>query len=164
MHGDTPTAVPSATALPSQTMASAVWPAHLVVPDLLHEAWHQVTSALPCVGAAGGGKPGAALAVLGQLHGLAVGTAGRAAAALPGPTPQQLRAFAAALFSPFEAQLTRCRNCTATPMSGGKCDHAILPLDADSEVGTVSDMIGDLCRHLLPRPQRCCGLWRLHWT
>jgi hypothetical protein len=63
---------------------------------------------LPCICAAGGGKAGAALATLGQLHGLAAGTARRAAAALPGPTPQQLRAFAAALFSPFEAQLTRC--------------------------------------------------------
>lgn len=62
-----------------------------------------------CICAAGGGKAGSALATLGQLHGLAAGTVRRAAAALPGPTPQQLRAFAAALFSPFEAQLTRCR-------------------------------------------------------
>lgn len=61
---------------------------------------------------AGGAKPGAPLATLTQLHGQAVSTARRAAAAVAGATRAQLRAFAAALYSPYEAQLTRYINST----------------------------------------------------
>lgn len=63
---------------------------------------------MKCLYVPGSDRPGAPLAMLAQLHALAVATARRAAGAIAGASWQQLRAFAIALYSPFEAQIARC--------------------------------------------------------